>query len=195
MAEEWSNLVWAAIALIIFSVVLVIAFNFTQLGKSLTTEVYQEQADVAKTQEVRKFLSYDNVPLSGSEAFSAALQFSGDNYLVIVECRSAANGRIFMYSANNTLDQAISGLNLIASQDSSGSLTISSTINTVKNYLNSGTMPNYASDAATVSKFLELFNDVAKTVSGAPTFTELNFKSYVMVDNAGYPMGLYLKKV
>ena len=78
MAEEWSELVWTGVSLIVAAVVISLAFTFTGLGKELTAQLYDEQATVTTLQEIRKTAPYDETVLTGSEVLAATQELAGD---------------------------------------------------------------------------------------------------------------------
>lgn len=100
MSEEWTELVWTSVSLIIAAVVISLGFTFANLGTSLSNQLYEDQAQVNKLQEIRLMVPYDETELSGSEVLAAVQELSGKGIptLVIVNNYSAstATPRAFM---------------------------------------------------------------------------------------------------
>lgn len=196
MGEEWTELVWTSISLIALSIVLVIAFNFMQLGKTLTNEVYQDQAVVEQRQEIRNFLPYDETVLSGSEAFSAALDISSKGYFALIELSKQHAWQTCAVIQNQAC-QLESSSKWIGLREH---LAINNQPFDVQQFkitmaTASGRDYCYNNTAGTARDFQELFDNITHLAVGRNmTFNELYFMSYVVYDMSGKPVGLYLAK-
>lgn len=197
MAEEWTELVWVTISVIAFSVVLTIAFNFVQIGKGVTNTLYQEQADNERIKDIQMFLPYDNVELSGSEAFSAAVKMSNNGYLTMIVCDNATGSSskkaIFMHSSQITKTQAATNLNNV------GDPATLLNYDTWRNYVQSDSSYVFSTTNTTYTTpaLLTEFDNIAKLVTGdnTKTFSELSFRSKLMTDTMDKPFGVVLYRV
>ena len=194
MAEEWTDLVWVAISLIAFATVLTLAFNFMQLGKDLTNTLYQEQADAAKVKEVQTFLPYDNVELSGSEAFAAAVKLSNDGYPVIIMLHNTeTSGRVrsvLMYDSMYDPDTILTNVDTVTVNKNSIA-DFNATLTCLKSHDNH--VEWISTMDYTTPALLDEFDRLAKlNNSSKPTFSEYTFTSQILEDAAGRPMGLAL---
>lgn len=112
--SEWTELVWTGINLILAAVILGIVFSFVGLGKNLQTQMYEDQAVVAKLNELRTISAYDGTILSGSEVAAAMLELTGSgiptvclirNTLEYTWGKSACCG-IITYNESSDVDKA-----------------------------------------------------------------------------------------
>ena len=188
MAEEWTDLVWVCISLIAFAIVLTIAFNFMQLGKGLTNTLYQEHADTERVKEVQTFLPYDNIALSGSEAFAACVKMANNGYPVVVVC--SPNKAVFMYDAQVGYTTAARNLGNVANMNELPSF--SSWYTAIAKYSHDVFISSNIE--YTTPALLEQFDNIAKGVTGVSdkTFSEWTFRSMLLEDVQDRPMGLII---
>lgn len=201
MGEEWTELVWTSISLIALSIVLVIAFNFMQLGKTLTNEIYQDQAVVEQRQEIRNFLPYDETVLSGSEAFSAALDISSKGYFALVACENAValpgamtmkTFAVIYHPSCNLSDETANEQVRAQITADTNTFAVDSINPRIRN------APKFAycisNVAGTARDYQNIMDEIARisTRNSAITFNDLSFKSHIIYDKLGTPMGIVM---
>ena len=179
MSEEWSELVWIGISLIIMAVILSLAFTFANLGKDMQAGLYEDQANVAKLQEIRSYAPYDGKQVSGSEMIAAMVDFSSKG---VVVCAQIGGGSSFgMYGANSSLD-------------------------TVKDFIadldgNSVACPAdadlFSSTEITTTALIQLANQYAFAKAGVngPTVAVHQFNGKVFTDSAGNLLAIMFEGV
>lgn len=201
MGEEWTELVWTSISLIALSIVLVIAFNFMQLGKTLTNEVYQDQAVVEQRQEIRNFLPYDETVLSGSEAFSAALDISSKGYFAIIACENvnrlpgATKSKTFAVIYHPSCNLSDSTVNAqVRAQITTATNTFA--VDSINQRIRNAPAYSYcvSNVAGTARDYQNIMDEVARTAaqSSTITFNDFSFKSHIIYDKLGTPMGIVM---
>ena len=202
MGEEWTELVWTSIGLIALAMVLVVAFNFMQLGKSLTNQVYQEQAVISERQEIRNFLPYDGSVLTGSEAFAAALDISGDGYFALILGNGSYNtgdSRSYLLVHNNSFDPSNTTFNNNLRAQITAAYNPGFDVGICTKHIRLATANGYvlADTYGTAAEFQEVFDkvSVAATGNNKMTFADLSFKADVIYDTVGKPLGIYLRRM
>ena len=178
MSEEWSELVWIGISLIITAVIISLAFTFASVGKDMQAGLYEDQATVAKLQEIRAYAPYDDKQVSGSEMISAMVDFSSRGVLVVANF--VGSGSIGMGASGSTLEGAsdlINELGMTVSTPSSDKY--------------------FTSDKVTTLGLLDVANDLAEAAAprSAPTVAMHKFDSKVYTDSAGNLLAIEFKGV
>lgn len=195
MAEEWSELIWIGLALMLFASVLAIAFNFMQLGKGLTNELYQDQADAAAIKEMQLFLPYENAELTGSEALAASLTMANNGYPAFIYFNQTKKGSsyrtVMVYEAGKDAQTIATSLYNTCTNKSSVSTNFSQQLSCIKN--NDGDCTAISNTEYTTVALLEYLDSLAKVYNTATkSFSEWKFKSYVLYDAQDKPLGLLL---
>lgn len=200
--SEWTELTWTAISLIIATIILGIIFNFVGLGKDLQTQMYEDQATVAKLQELRTIAPYDGTTLSGSEVMSAMLELTGEGIPTVCLIRNVKEyewGKtpccgIITYNEGSTVEKA---RNVFAPTDAAEFDAMDYSVREVVKYA-------FASESPTNKNILQRVSNkqytTAAFVANADsffyntTFSDWKFKSEVIVKN-GTLLGVYFKRI
>ena len=96
MSEEWGDMIWIGISMIIGAVLLSMLFFFNGIGHDLTSAVYQEEADARALQETRVTLPYDEAKnLSGAEVLSAMMDMADRDVYTFVAPKDVS-GQVFI---------------------------------------------------------------------------------------------------
>lgn len=195
MSEEWTNLVWTSVSLIIGAVVLSLAFTFTNLGHSLTNQMYEDQAQVNKLQEIRLMTPYDETTLSGSEVLAAVQELSGKGIptLTLVQNYDATSttARAFvMYSESSEIEDVWATLRLAKNSAVSTKWiqTAAGAQNTTGS--NSKLISRVSNRQFTTTGLITLADGL---ISGS-TFSECSFKSHI-IEKDGVLLGVVFQRL
>lgn len=196
MGEEWTDLVWTSVSLIVAAFVISLGFTFANLGTSLSAQMYEDQAQVNKLQEIRLMAPYDEKELSGSEVLAAVQELSskGVPTLTIVNKydATAANARAFMmYSDTSELTNVWATL-----RKASNAAISNSWINTAAGAQNTDgsnkkLIARVSNKQYTTSALVTLADSMC---SGSTTFSECNFKSHIIEEN-GSLLGVVFQRI
>lgn len=196
MGEEWTDLVWTSVSLIIAAFIISLGFTFANLGTSLSAQLYEDQAQVNKLQEIRLMTPYDEKELSGSEVLAAMQELSGKGIptLTIVNkyLSTATTARaMMMYADSSDLTNVWSTL-----RKASNAAVSSKWIETAagpqnKNGNNIKLIARVSNKQYTTSALVTLADSMC---SGTNTFSDCVFKSHIIEEN-GVLLGVVFNRI
>lgn len=196
MSEEWTELVWTSVSLIIAAIVISLGFTFANLGTSLTNQLYEDRAQVNKLQEIRLMIPYEETELTGSEVLAAVQELSskGIPTLTIVNAYSATTSTphaFMMYAEGSDLTNVWAVLRKASNTKISSTWIETAAGAQNKDGSNIKLISRVNNRQYTTSALVTLADSMC---SGSNTFSDCVFKSHTIEEN-GTLLGVVFQRI
>lgn len=165
MSEEWSDMIWIGISLIVGAVLLTIIFAFNGIGHDLMNNVYQEEANAKAMQAIRTTMPYDNADLKGSEVLAALMDMADNGVYVYVNMGTAG------WKASGPIGTTFEDANTVKGYAAP------SVASTIGNITAAGNYFTPATEIATLQETFDSWAGTGKTMAG------LDFHSTLVYQN------------
>lgn len=195
MAEEWSELVWTGVSLIIAALVISLAFTFTGLGKDLTAQLYDEQATVTTLQEIRMSAPYDETVLTGSEVLAATQELAGHGIptLTILNYFSATgvDDAVLVYNESSEISNVWRVMRLASNTNVASNWIATAADASNKTKESSKLIARVGHKQYTAPALVDFLDSLC---TGGNVFADCMFKSHLIEQN-GHLVGVYFQRL
>ena len=128
MSEDWSNLVWISVSLLIGVAIVTIMLNLSYIGRQISTALYTERAMVEEIRDYRETAPYDGETVYAQDIVSLIFKNRGEPEVVVKTGKGTLRWNLYYASTEYTSEAITTAINInkmydgVVERDASGAV-------------------------------------------------------------------------